>query len=448
MKNKVFNLIYFTALFLISYFLYHHNLLNADEGLIINNTWQILNGQRLYVDIFEIIAPGSFYLLYLPLYLFGANYSVAIIISLLFLLFGAYGLYLIINLLNKQSLYNYLVPLIFILSFCFAPVINHNTYFAIISIWLIYSFLLFLKTEKTYLLFISGMLSGLGIIFLQHKGLLVLLFNALFIFLYFRLYKRLSGFNKLLAFLVSALMPVLLVLFYWPIKVLWSQLIVYPFFNYWETNKVSLFFFFFYILVFFILFLIEKKKNKYLKYLFLIQAPLLISAYTQPDHYHLIVSCFPLLIISAYYNNIFKAKNIKLILYLLIVISLINFRSFVERRYFNETKWYNLALEKCKSDYIYVGPFIPNMYYELKKINPTKFNVLIENYSLDSHFEIAKNRFKESKADCAILVYYPNIKYKFKHSGKNALEEYIRLNYTNIYNDGVIYLYHKNHEQN
>lgn len=443
---KTFNYLYFIFLSLLAYFLYHHNVLNADEGVVLNNAWHMLNGYRLYHDLFEMVAPASFYLIYLVFFIFGASYQVAIIFSILFLVLGSYGLYLIMKIFNKNSLYNYLVPLIFICSLGnLNPVINHNVFFSIIIIWLIYYLLAYFKKNKLYLLIIAGALTGVSILFLQHKGLLVLFFNLIFLFFYFKIFKG-QQIQKFLIYLSTSLVPIVALFLFWPARLLWEQLIVFPFFNYWEVNKTSLNFFIFCFLILLALFLLEKRKSIYIKYLFFIQTALLLSSYTQPGHYHLVLVFFPALIISAVYCNKFKTRVSKTIFIILIIFNLLLFRPLNQKINFKNSDWHQTIENNCKHEYIYVGPFLPNLYLELNKINVTQYNYLTENQSLFEHFEQGKKRFIENEPDCAVLFYYQNIKTKFRHTGDNILEEYIRLNYNEIYNDGVVYIYHKTHE--
>ena len=51
--------------------------LDSDEGVILNGAWNILNGRTLYTDFFEIVAPGSFYLIFAAWKLFGADFWIA-----------------------------------------------------------------------------------------------------------------------------------------------------------------------------------------------------------------------------------------------------------------------------------------------------------------------------------------------------------------------------------
>src|SRR6476620_2512167 len=47
------------------------------EGLILHGAWSILNGRMLYIDFYEFVAPGSFYLIAVFWKLFGAHYWIA-----------------------------------------------------------------------------------------------------------------------------------------------------------------------------------------------------------------------------------------------------------------------------------------------------------------------------------------------------------------------------------
>lgn len=445
MKLKIFNFLYFSILLLVAIFLSYNNFLNADEGVVINNAWHMINGYSLYHDLFEMVAPASFYFIYLFFLIFGASYQIAILSSILFLVFGAYGVYLILKLLNKTNLYNYIIPLFLVISFSQAPIINHNTYFSLVIIWSIYFFLLFLKKKNLYFLTISAFIAGLSITFLQHKGFIFLLFTIIFLFFYSYRKKIFQNFKYIFLYLFFSFIPILIVLLFWPINLLWDQLIIFPLFNYWEVNNVNLSLFFFYFLVLIIFFLFLKPKNIYIKYLLTIQTSLLLSTYTLADYHHLILVTFPLIIIISYYIIRYKdIKIFKLILFLLLFLSIMHLRPHMHEHNFKESEWFNIVDEKCQSDYIYIGPFYPGLYLELSKKNPTKFNYLKENQSIDKHFVLAKERLKKSEADCAILIYYSNIRNKFNHTGNNLLEEYIKLNYSIIYSDDKIFIFYKN----
>lgn len=438
--NKLWTIIFFITLFISAYFFNSTDLLNADEGVVINNAWHIVNYYKLYIDIFELISPGSFYFLALIFSVFGVSYKIALISSLVILLIGAIGIFLIIKLINpKNSYLNYLAPIIFMFSVYGFPIINHNLYATVIIIWAIKFLLSFFDENKIYLLYLAGFLAGLSIIFLQHKGFIFLFFSILFL-----LYKK-NSFKKILYYISASIIPGITLFLFWSPIILWDNLFLYPLLNYWEVNKTSFFLLIFFTLIYLFLLFFKKEKNIKLDYLLFIQIPLFISTISLPDYYHLIISIFPLYIVLIYYL-IEKPKPL-LISFLIILLYLIylNFYYYlvIKNNFddYRQSEWFKLIETECQSPYFHSGPFLPNLYSEINKFNVSKYNVLIENYSTNNQFKDTLNQIKTKKPDCALLFYYYNIKNKFKHSGDNIVEKYIRDNYSILYENENLKLY-------
>ena len=101
----------------------------------------------------------------------------------------------------------------------------------------------------------------------------------------------------------------------------------------------------------------------------------------------------------------------------------------------------------CPGRYIYSGPFLPNIYFETKKLNATPYSVLVTRQQTSEQFINALKSFRENKPSCAILS-YPNSFSRFKHDQNNPLEEYIKTNYELVYHPLSYLFIYKNLENN
>ena len=145
--------LYYLVLLLLSIFFYYQHSFDADEGVILNGAWNLFNNFNLYTDFFEIIPPGSFYLIYYGFKLFGPYYFIANIISLLLVWGGAIGIYKSLDLIKRNKA-NFIFPIFFILSLVSMPIINHNLYNVFFLIWSVFFFLQGLKNNSNLFFFL------------------------------------------------------------------------------------------------------------------------------------------------------------------------------------------------------------------------------------------------------------------------------------------------------
>ncbi|MDD4332604.1 MAG: hypothetical protein PHT51_00645 [Patescibacteria group bacterium] len=438
-KNKY---LYFFLLFSLTAFIHAYNFFDSDEGAILAGSWEMINNKIPYTDFFAFIAPGSFYLIFWLWKIFGAKYLIAKTAAIIIIFFSAIGIFKI-NELIKKSYLNLLPPLIFVILSVNSPIINHN-YFAILpSIWSVYFFLLALKKNNYYFM-ISGFLSGLTVLFLQHKGLILI--AALFSFLVLlSILKKKFYAKAMLTFLLFSILP-LLILLKWPLKLLYYNLIIFPYFNYWETNKLPLtLFLFFFIFYLIIILLLKKEKNEQIWTLLYLQFFLLISSLTRPDIYHLILSIFPLLcllplaILIALNSNDLNNIHLKILLFFL-AISMSLYcvaSSFITFFYYQIGNYRLIEYIKTncqESPYIYAGPFMPEYYFETKKLNPTPYSFLITRQNSEEQFAEAKKYLEKFKPACALLNY--ELVEKFGYNKNNPVDKYLEENYKIIKNFG------------
>jgi len=429
-------------------FLHFNHGLNGDEGVTLNGAWNLINGRRLYGnDFFEFIPPGSFYLLFGIWKIFGVSFLAAKTLAITLLFLGAIGLHETGKLIIKNRVIISLIPLTFIILSGWWWIINHNTFNLAFLIWSCYFFIRGLDNLKKSNFIASGLLAGIAILFLQQKGLALLGSICLFlIFLSFK--KRQKEYLKSsLTLIIASLLPLLLLCF-WPLKTIFYNLIEYPFFGYLAANRGS----YSLLIVSLILWVLGlltlttiKEKSDKIWLLMVVQFCLLLTTYPLPDAYHVSQIIFPILLITFYLTSEFLkkykqkiTKNVLIIvlmtaLWCMFLIDLVlntpNFYSWEKNRNYELISYIN---SNCPGQYLYSGPFMPNLYFETKKLNVTPYSFLITQQQTPLQFIDALNNFKGRRPSCAVLV-YPNSFARFRHNQNNILEKYIKENYGLIY---------------
>ncbi|MFP4514845.1 MAG: ArnT family glycosyltransferase [Parcubacteria group bacterium] len=447
--RKYYKIFFWFIIVLLTILFQGQHILNPDEGVLLNGAWQMLNGSVLYLDIFSYVAPFGFYLIYWLFYLFGATYMVANLFSIVLLILSAWVLFKSSQLIKKTSL-NYLVPLFYIIASSWFPLINHNfysTFFVIIST---YFFLKYINNRQSFYIVLTAIFTGITIITLQQKGLALLAATSLSLLLFID--SKLKQKIKDLSLYIFVLFLPLLFLTLWPLKTIFNNLIYFPLFNYTEANTILLNSWIAVMIVLIVLsFKYFKSKRKKVYYLLLLQFFLFLSTLTLPDVYHILLASSPLFILIPDLISLKNSKDLKEKTYFIIVTSFIV--TIILIPIFN----YDLVFKKdrefkdnikasvesnCEGDYIYVGPFVPNLYFELKKINPSPYDILLSNHHTEKQFQEAKEKIIEHQVDCAILSYPKSLK-RFNYNRNNAVDTHIRENYYLLSNEIGVNLYKK-----
>ncbi|MCG2701240.1 hypothetical protein L6267_03680 [Candidatus Parcubacteria bacterium] len=474
-KNKILtaDFLWWLTLFLFMLIFHSRHYVNSDEGVILEGAWNLINNRILYFDFFEFVPPASFYAVFWIWKIFGAHYAAAKLIGLLAIFFSAIGIYKIARLISKNKLI-YLMPALFIASSFSWPIINHNTFILPFIVWGIYFFIKAVNNfsanpvRHTPLAPLnnsssitnlsngakdcatSGALLGLSVLFLQHKGIIVLF--ALFLYLIImRLIKRNNAFLKLIPFLIiPAALPACLLLIKWPAKLLYENLIAFPLFHYMETNKISYYLFAFFFLLFACAaWKLRKNLNRTAGLLIFVQLFLLVSALQRPDSYHITSALFPLYCLLPLVVEKIRCQknynfyNAALLLAVAIIIfpsltSLAVFPPFYSVKNHEILRFIN---QNCPGKYIYAGPFIPNFYFEAKKLNSTPYSILITNHQTEKQFIEARKYLEKNNPSCAVLNY--GLSKKFNHDKNNPVDSYILKNYLPVFSSGGATVYKK-----
>jgi 4-amino-4-deoxy-L-arabinose transferase-like glycosyltransferase len=214
--------------------------IGSDEGTLVDGAVRILHGQVFARDFFEVMGPGTFYILAAMFKLFGATFLAA----RLWLFVTSLGTFLAIYFLACRVCPRYqLLPPILLVGVYFStfwPMVNHHVdsnFFALLSV---ICMVLWKDLRKSGLLLAAGVLCGVTTCILQPKGLLLLL--AILVWLWVQLHRRsawLSAIGLVAAGYVSVVGGTLL--YFWSRGALWDLIymnFVWPSHNYGTVNTI------------------------------------------------------------------------------------------------------------------------------------------------------------------------------------------------------------------
>jgi len=445
-------LIYWLTIFFGIFFLHSTHYLNSDEGVLLGGAWNLFNHRQLYLDFFAFIPPAGFYLVYFCWKIFGVGFWPAQILADLIWFVGIVGIFSISQKVCRSWI-NYIIPIFLVFVSAWFWLINHNVFNTVCLIWATYFLLSYLKDNKIISVCWAGLMSGLGILFLQQKGLAFFGAAASFIFFSLLFRKEFVAQAKVLFYYTISTIAPLLILLLWPLKVLYSNLIDFPLLHYIEANRISYarlgLFSVIWLLV--VLFL-RREKRQDLRLLLYLQAFLLVACWPLPDKYHLFLSLFPLFSLASFiYLRTVRSGIIEKIV-LAVVALIFILQLLVPSIIYLKDKWWGpfsfrsqkfiaYIQENCHSPYLFVGPFFPNLYFESGKVNATSFDILISGHQTEEQFASALGDLAENRPDCAILAYADPLQ-RFRHKRDNVVESYIRREYDLVFDvEDKLYFY-------
>ena len=147
----------------------------TDEGTLICGAVRVVHGQLLGRDFFEVVGPGTFYWLALFFKLFGVTF----LASRICLFVTSLGTALCMYFLTRRVCHSYqILPciLLFATYFCTLwPEISHHVDSNCFALLAVMCMVLWQDSHKTWLLVVSGALTGVTTLSLQPKGILLLL---------------------------------------------------------------------------------------------------------------------------------------------------------------------------------------------------------------------------------------------------------------------------------
>ncbi|MCL4478547.1 MAG: glycosyltransferase family 39 protein [Deltaproteobacteria bacterium] len=172
-KDWITAFILFILTILLSLHYYLLLLLNVDEGIALYGAKRILMGQTLYKDFFDIVTPGTDYLLALIFKLFGTTLKAARLSIIITNSLNVVMLLIISRKLIKGRKLAYIPPVLLMLSYIsdldYGAVSHHA--FAIFFATLTLFLLMLFDNNKALKWLLAGLGTSLTLLFLQSTGL-------------------------------------------------------------------------------------------------------------------------------------------------------------------------------------------------------------------------------------------------------------------------------------
>ncbi|MHB8904284.1 MAG: glycosyltransferase family 39 protein, partial [Patescibacteria group bacterium] len=399
---KIFNGFFWFFIVILLFFLhFSHGRLDSDNGIFLSGAWNLINNFNIYTDFFSFTTPGAYYLILGAWKIFGVSYWTAWSIALLSLLISSILIFKITNYLDRFAAY--LSVLIFCLVSVGWPIITSHVFVLPFVLGAVLLIILWRENHQAYLIYLSGFLIGLAILFLQTVGLVTLI--GLFAFLSWEKYreKKNLSFKNLVGFIFLAGLPIIFLFLKWPPLFLFDNLIRFPLLNYGKIISVNyslLGLNFLFLLFFFLVLNKNNQKSVIIKLLFIWQIFLFFTAVSFPDFAHISFIAAPLIILFSVFiadllGSKLSKKSIKFILAAILFLAYFFFY-FLRVIYYSDTPFFSFKnetpplisflRENCRTEYIYAGPFLPEFYFETRKFTPGPSSWLLTNHHPEELF--------------------------------------------------------------
>jgi len=411
---------------------------DADNGVILDGAWDLVNGRRIYVDFFEFVPPGSFYLVYAVWKLLGVSYWSAKALGCVALFVGAIGVHRIVCLVSREAArqtptwVRVWIPALFCALSTRWPVINHHTFSLVFAIWSAYCACLGLQRQNAVLMGIGGLLAGVSVWFIQFSGVALAAGTGLAVLIvWLRDRQPVWLFNGAI-FLVGAVAGASTLLMFWPVELLWENLIAFPADRYMAINWVNPMPL---ILAAVALILVGRLSRDRLSApiiaLIAVQGFLLASTVSRPGILHVSMIAFPFLCLLAPVlipetTQAAMARLWPAVAYASLAAIVLTQPTVFPRR--ADFPFSSYIEHNCAdSPYLYAGPFLAGLHFETRKINPTRYYTLLTGFNTEAQFAEARADLARHRPQC-IMVEYSGV-VQFGYDRQNPVEAFIRQNY-------------------
>ncbi|MDO8559837.1 MAG: hypothetical protein Q7S23_02245 [bacterium] len=430
-------LLYWSALLMLALFLKWGHLVNQDEGLTLAGAWQVSQGLQPYRDFYDFITPGSYYFLAVVFKIFGPTYVVAKIFSLFLLLTSLYGVQRI-AVQFSLGLWSWWPPLLWLLLSDHYVLINHNTYALVAAIWTIERALA--AAGKTAVRWPSwlvvGLFAGATVMLHQARGAAVVA-AVPWLALTFGVVPALA----VIGGVALALLPLLA----WPLPLLLQSLVVFPFAQYLPFNQTGMALLAALLGVYLGVALLSPSHWRDRRWVFLwgCGVLLLASNFSQADRFHLLPAVFPIGVliatVAARQHSRWPALMAASGTAVLAVISIgftahriasVGVRPFLQLRDPQLEQLVSRVQQTVAPEQpIFAAPFLPNLYFETQRRNPTRFNVLIYRHHPPAFFAEARASLEADPPPIILLNYYTTPEKFATFLPGNPVTDYIRQHY-------------------
>ncbi|MFC1598036.1 hypothetical protein ACFL2M_00695 [Patescibacteria group bacterium] len=437
--------------------------MDSDEGIVLNSAWQLWQGKAMYTDFVEYTTPGAGYLIYGVWNALGEpSYLSAKLTVMVLLASSAVGLALLVQLLLRDAragmrfTAQLAVMALWLVTSRVHSLVNYNMISSIVAVWLLYLVVLVfagaksdtqgaVQKEGQKSLVVNALIggcAGLVFLFLQTKGLALAAVSLVAVEVRRRQWLR-RLVSEPLIIRYASFCIVVGAIFLWQGGALWRSVFVLPY----QINYIGNTIHEFYIgaieglIVLLIVGAAMYMKERVYWVLALFQLGLFASSVNLVDVAHLFVNLFPfwVALVCFLYQVTERVKKLRWLvdgLFAVLIIGLLfmavpEIRSNISGQSIiddirGEPQSFITEPAILEAEHIYVGPFSPGVYFELRKPNPfTEVNnlVLCDVACLEWMVE----RFKEVEPEFALFSY--DIVEKYGYDQDNLFDSYIRGSY-------------------
>ena len=389
--------------------------MSSDDGIVLAGAWDMLLGRTIYRDFFVWAAPGSFYSVWAAWSLFGASYEVAKALGIASVLLVAWAIVRIAGLFTTSRSAYLLAVLHAFMSFTW-PIASYNVLSIPFIAWATYFGARGCIDGRPRSFFFAGLCSGLGVLYLQHRGIAIC--GATALFCTYQAFRSGRSWVRSLAWYALGVTPCLLLFARWDLSVVIDALLVFPWQRYQpdSTHRASPTP---YVCVWLLLgglvWLQRRRLRVGSAYVLVVQAALLAMAYRSWDWEHISFSSFPLFASVAQLDWSAEPSDGRLRRFLvgyayvflagLAVLPTLRKGLAIERvRDVRALPTMRFIETHCDgSPYLWAGPFIPGFYFYTRKVNPTRFSLLVARQNRPEHVAEVLADLERTPPPCAVL---------------------------------------------
>jgi hypothetical protein len=368
-------------------------LIHSDEGYTLNAAWQLWNGMRMYDDFRLFVGPGSGYAVFWVWKLSGSPSDLAArLLAVGFSFSSTVAFYLVLRRLGIRGLNLAFTVVGWLLASAFYVPLNHNSFSSYAAVWFLLLFLRVVgggaaRQARTRDHLLVGAAAGLVFVFLPMKGALLAFSAAAFLFAVGRESRAFRPVLGLGAGFIALVAPLFV---YWSPATLVRQWVLIPLAgNYLgHTSASGRYLVAAIVLVAGMGFIAVRRRDPVLKALTVVQAALFLGMTHNMEGRHFAINAFPVLLfaslaVDARFRGAPDEPRFPSELALGMVTAVLVVwttctaagtqflaDSTLHVDLLGHRPKVGLNWQTSQAHAIYAGPFLPGVYYLLRKKNP------------------------------------------------------------------------------
>ena len=441
--GKVDPLLFLACAFGMTLLLAHSYPIQSDEGYTLNAAWQLWTGQKMYEDFRLFVGPGSGYAVELLWRVVGSpSFLAARLLSLGMAFGGTTGLYLLLRRLGVRG-----VPLAVGVTLWAAAgslyvLLNHNSFSSYTAVWFLLALVRLVQAraagrDRPRDALLVGIAAGVAFLSLPMKGALLIGSAVAFLFATERpaawrrpALQAVAGFAAVIAPLLAVWSPLTL-LRQWVIIPLTGNYLGHTGAT-WRFAAATV------VVVAVMGWVAVKRRDRVLQVLACVQAALFLAMTHNMEASHLAINSFPAIVFVVFLLEAGALPATPVMAAFLLVQLLgtarVPDRDGVLRSDLLGGRPPLVITEKiARAHAIYAGPFLPSVYYLLRKRNP--FFVSETVVCNDECQQRLVAQIQQVKPELAFLDYEMISRLKYPQTG--PVDVYLREHYTACPTSGI-----------